>query len=117
VNAPGFWEIIFLAILALVIFGPERLPGVARNVGKMVGQFKREASSTLDELKRTVDYEEFKGVTQELRSASTDLKSATADLNRSASLTGPIASDARPAEEQTTSVVAEGPPPFDPDAT
>lgn len=116
-NAPGFWEIIFLAILALLIFGPERLPGVARNVGKAVGQFKREATSTLDELKRTADYEEFKGVTEEFRTASADLKSTTADLRRSTSLTGPIGSGARPRSADSAPVVAEGPPPFDPDAT
>ncbi len=116
-NAPGFWEIIFLAILALVIFGPERLPGVARNVGKMIGQFKREATSTLDELKRSADYEDFKGVTQEFRTASAELKSTTADLKRSTTLSGPVASEARPTTEQKPSVVAQGPPPFDPDAT
>jgi sec-independent protein translocase protein TatB len=128
VNAPGFWEIVFLAVLALLIFGPERLPGVARNLGKAIGQFKREATSTLDELKRSADYQEFKGVTEEFRTASADLRSTTRDLERTASLTGPVASDARPKGgsrpptpgpqgEQGASVVAEGPPPFDPDAT
>lgn len=116
-NAPGFWEIIFLAILALLIFGPERLPGVARNVGKAIGQFKREATSTLDELKRTAEYEDFKGVTEEFRNASTDLKSTTADLKRSTAMTGPVASSARPRSVETPRVAAEGPPPFDPDAT
>lgn len=116
-NAPGFWEIVFLAVLALLIFGPERLPSVARNVGRAIGQFKREATSTLDEFKRTADYEEFKGVTEEFRSASADLRSTTADLKRSTTLTGPVASAARPKPAQSAPVVAEGPPPFDPDAT
>lgn len=109
-NAPGFWEIIFLAILALMIFGPEKLPSVARNVGKAVGTFRKEAASTLDELKRTADLEEFKGVAEEF-------KATTTDLQRSASLTGPVASGARPTQARSSTVRAESPPPFDPDAT
>jgi sec-independent protein translocase protein TatB len=115
-NTPGFWEILFLAVLALLIFGPERLPGMARNVGRAIGQFKREANSTLDELKRTAEYEEFKGVAQEFRTT-------TADLKRSTTLTGPVASQARPEDTagvgSTVSAGAEvtEPPPFDPDAT
>lgn len=114
-STPGFAEIVFLAVLALLIFGPERLPGIARNVGRTIGQFKREANNTLDELKRTADYEEFKGVADEFRATTSDLK-------RSASLTGPMASAARPAEgtdpgASTVSTEPTGPPPFDPDAT
>lgn len=116
-STPGFWEILFLAVLALLIFGPERLPGMARNVGRAIGQFKREANNTLDELKRTADYEEFKGVAQEFRTTTNDLK-------RSVSLTGPLASEARPPDSAAAGVstVSAGappddPPPFDPDAT
>lgn len=109
-NAPGFWEILTLAVLALLIFGPERLPGIARNVGRMVGQFKREAQGTLDELKRTAEFEEFKGVAEEFRGTTTELK-------RSTSLSGPVASAARPSTPAKPTVSAEGPPPFDPDAT
>ncbi len=54
-NTPGFGEIVFLVVLALLIFGPERLPGIARNVGRVVGQFKREAQGTLDELLASSD--------------------------------------------------------------
>lgn len=39
--------------LALVFLGPEKLPEVARQVGKFVGQIRR----TTDELKRTLDAE------------------------------------------------------------
>ena len=39
--------------LALVFLGPEKLPEVARQVGKFVGQVRR----TTDELKRTLDAE------------------------------------------------------------
>lgn len=57
-----FWEFALLIVIALVVFGPERLPRVARTVGQWVGrartvlrnlseQIEREAE--LDELRRT----------------------------------------------------------------
>jgi TatA/E family protein of Tat protein translocase len=54
-SAPGFWEIATLAVIAMLVFGPDKLPGMARTVGKTLGQFKREARSTMDELKRAAD--------------------------------------------------------------
>jgi len=37
----GFSETIFLFLLALLIFGPKRLPEIARQVGKALNEFKR----------------------------------------------------------------------------
>ena len=37
----GFWELGIIAVVALLVIGPERLPGVARSVGKWVGTAKR----------------------------------------------------------------------------
>ncbi len=49
----GPLEIMLILALALVFLGPEKLPDVARQVGKFVGQIRR----TTDELKRTLDAE------------------------------------------------------------
>ena len=37
----GMSEIIFIFILALLIFGPRKLPEIAREVGKFMAEFKR----------------------------------------------------------------------------
>ena len=37
----GFSETIFLFLLALLIFGPKKLPEIARQVGKALNEFKR----------------------------------------------------------------------------
>src|ERR1700686_4933918 len=37
----GFSETIFLFLLALVIFGPKKLPEIARQVGKALNEFRR----------------------------------------------------------------------------
>jgi sec-independent protein translocase protein TatB len=41
----GFWELGLIAVVALLVIGPERLPGVARNVGMWVGKARRFVSS------------------------------------------------------------------------
>ena len=37
----GFSELLFIFLLALVVVGPKRLPGLARQMGKYVAEFKR----------------------------------------------------------------------------
>ena len=37
----SFSETIFLFVLALIIFGPKKLPEIARQVGKYMNEFKR----------------------------------------------------------------------------
>jgi sec-independent protein translocase protein TatB len=34
----GFWELTFLATLALLVLGPDKLPGVVSGVGRMLGR-------------------------------------------------------------------------------
>lgn len=107
----GLPEIATLVVIALLVFGPERLPGIARTVGQTLGKFKAEAQGTLDEFKRQAELEDFKEVAAEFRSTRDDLR-------RSASLTGPVASGAHPRSSTSGSTaVADGPPAFDPDAT
>jgi sec-independent protein translocase protein TatB len=40
-NCMGFSETIFLFFLALLIFGPKKLPEIARQVGKAMNEFRR----------------------------------------------------------------------------
>lgn len=40
----GPLELIVVAVIALVVFGPRRLPEMARNVGKAMNEFKRQAA-------------------------------------------------------------------------
>jgi len=40
-NRMGFSETIFLFFLALLIFGPKKLPEIARQVGKALSEFRR----------------------------------------------------------------------------
>jgi len=56
----GFWEILFILVLALVIIGPERLPGAARQVGLFVGKARRYVEGVRSEVESELDIGEFK---------------------------------------------------------
>jgi sec-independent protein translocase protein TatB len=49
----GFPEMLFIVVLALLIFGPKRLPEVGRTIGKGMAQFRKATS----DLKRTIETE------------------------------------------------------------
>ena len=49
----GFWEMLMIVLVALIVVGPERLPGLARTVGFWVGKAKR----MVGDVKREIDQE------------------------------------------------------------
>jgi len=62
----GFWEISLIGVIALIVIGPERLPGVARNVGAWVGKGKRLLSSVQMDINRELNKaEELKKLLEE----------------------------------------------------
>jgi sec-independent protein translocase protein TatB len=56
----GFWEIFLIVILALLIIGPERLPGAARTAGYWVGRVRRYIEGVRNEVEQEFDVSEFK---------------------------------------------------------
>jgi len=53
IGSLGMPELLFILVLALLIFGPRKLPDIGRTMGKAMGEFRR---ATRD-LKRTLDVE------------------------------------------------------------
>lgn len=113
-SAPGFWEIVALVVVALLVFGPEKLPELARNAGRTLGRLKQETNATLDELKRSADLDE-------VRSVADDLRATSAELRGSTGLSGSVAASARgrpgTGAARSSRLTADQPPPFDADAT
>ncbi len=56
----GFWEILLILVLALVVIGPERLPGAARQAGLFVGKARRYIEGVRSEVESEFDVSEFK---------------------------------------------------------
>ena len=54
----GFLELLVLAIIALVVIGPERLPSAARTAGRTVGKVRRFFSAMQQQLDQEIRLEE-----------------------------------------------------------
>ncbi len=48
----GFWELIALAVITLLIVGPEQLPRVARDTGRLVAKIRHFVQYTRRELEK-----------------------------------------------------------------
>ena len=57
----GFWELGLIGVVALLVIGPERLPGVARTAGMWIGRARRFVSSVQADINQEI------GKTEELK--------------------------------------------------
>lgn len=53
----GAPELLVIIVLALIIFGPRRLPEIGRTVGKSMREFRRAASELRAEIEQDIDEE------------------------------------------------------------
>lgn len=51
----GPMEVIVILVLALVVFGPKRLPEMGKSIGKAIREFKSVGSEIQDEITRVTD--------------------------------------------------------------
>ena len=58
----GFLEMIVIAVIALVIVGPERLPGIARKIGGWLGKARALVNSTRSEIERELRTDEMRNM-------------------------------------------------------
>jgi len=54
----GFSELVLIGMLALIIAGPERLPGIMRTLGRFAGRAKATFAAVRSELEREVERDE-----------------------------------------------------------
>lgn len=51
----GFPEMVFLFVLALLIFGPKKLPEVGRQIGRFMNEFKRASNEFKAQIQSEID--------------------------------------------------------------
>ncbi|WP_119468122.1 Sec-independent protein translocase protein TatB [Vibrio cholerae] len=90
----GFWELVLIAIVALVVLGPERLPHAIRSVAKFVSAAKSMANSVKDELAHELKVQELQenlrkaeqmgmqNLSPELQKSVESLKQAAQEVQR-----------------------------------
>ena len=77
----GFLEIIIIAVIALLVLGPERMPGAVRTVSLQLGRLRRSFNALRQEIEREVGADEIR---RELHNQSIlDMeKNLSEDLNK-----------------------------------
>ena len=78
----SFWELSLIFVLALVVFGPERLPGLARTVGLWVGKARGMLRNFNEQIERELAAEEMKRAAAAARG---EVESAVAGVKQAAS--------------------------------
>jgi len=85
----GWFEILIVALVALLVLGPEKLPGYARQIGKFIRQFRKVTSGVSREITKAMDMDEVdeneEGIKKELKAISKSLEEDAAELRRSLS--------------------------------
>ena len=56
----GFSELLLVGLVALLVFGPERLPGAARTAGLWIGRLKRSFNAIKSEVEREIGADEIR---------------------------------------------------------
>jgi sec-independent protein translocase protein TatB len=126
----GLGEIVAIVLVCLVVFGPERLPEMARQIGRFLGRLRLTTQDALDQLKEETDLKDLN--LPDLRIGSLrsqardyvrelmDVEGQMADLERErqelkAAINGDLDGEVKAAKVDGHQ--AAGPPPVDPEAT
>jgi sec-independent protein translocase protein TatB len=112
----GFSELMIIAIVALIVIGPERLPKVARTLGHLFGRMQRYVNDVKADISREMELEELKklqttvqdaarafetSVTREVDATEAELQKIAQEANATVSSDASPAAAASPAVEDT----------------
>ncbi len=118
----GFSEIVVIAVVALIVIGPERLPKTARMLGHLFGRLQRYVNDVKADISREMELDELRRLQREVKGAATEIeqsirgaatdfqsgiKSVEQQLNEGASETAPAPPSVYDAPSTTS---AAGPP-------
>ena len=70
----AFTEMVVMAVIALIIVGPERLPKLARQVGQWAGKLQRYVNDVKSDLNKQMELEELRNIKSEVTSAARGLE-------------------------------------------
>jgi len=102
----GFSELMVIAVVALVVIGPERLPAVARTLGHLFGRLQRYVNDVKADISREIELDELKKFKNQFEEAAQSVESSVRSEVECAEATlNSIAAEANPGQ------APEGPAP------
>jgi len=72
----GFSELMVIAVIALVVIGPERLPKVARTLGHLAGRLQRYVSDVKADINREIELDELRKMRDSMQQAASSFESS-----------------------------------------
>ena len=78
----GFWEVSLIAIVALLVVGPDRLPGMTRTAGHLIGRGKRVLRELKYDLEREAEFAEIDRIKKDFKDKR-PLEDLSRDLSES----------------------------------
>ena len=99
----GFLEMLIVGIIALIVVGPERLPGVASKAGKMVGKMKAFIANTKEDIEKEIRADEMRSMLDKQKEEISELRDmmqstkgdVTSSLNEASDMLESSVSDAK----------------------
>jgi sec-independent protein translocase protein TatB len=97
----GFSELMVIAIVALIVIGPERLPKVARTLGHLFGRMQRYVSDVKADISREMELEELRKLQSSMEDAARSIEqSVSKEISATESELQKISEAATPAAVQ-----------------
>jgi len=62
----GFWELLVIAVVSLLVAGPEKLPGLVRDVGRWTAKLRRYVMQAKYEFEQQLRIDEVKDFTEQV---------------------------------------------------
>jgi len=70
----GFSEMLVIGVVALIVIGPERLPGVARTLGHLFGRMQRYVNDVKADIQREVELDELRKLRDSVEGSARDIQ-------------------------------------------
>ena len=93
----GFSELLVIAVVALIVIGPERLPKVARTLGHLFGRMQRYVNDVKADISREMELEELRKLQSNVEDAARAFQgSVESGVNETRSELEKVAQEANP---------------------
>ncbi len=89
----GFSEIVVIAVVALIVIGPERLPKAARTLGHLFGRLQRYVNEVKSDISREMELDELRKLQQQVQSAARDIETGVSSVAQDFEATARSVSD------------------------